>query len=151
VSSYFFDTSALLKVYHPEAGTHRVEAIFQNTANRLIISRLAAVEIESAFSKKIRAGVISADERRRISAKFYLDFVSRLKVVAMDDIHFALASKLILSYGAEKGLRTLDALQLAVASELRRAGLIDFLVSADSALANVAYAEEIPTINPMTV
>ena len=45
----------------------------------------------------------------------------------------------------------LDALQLAVASELRRAGLIDFIVSADSALANVAYAEEIPTINPMTV
>jgi uncharacterized protein len=150
VSSYFFDTSALLKVYHPEAGTHRVEAIYQNTANRLIISRLAAVEIESAFSLRIRTGAISTEQRHRAAWKFYVYLANRLKVVAMDDIHFSVARKLILSYGAERGLRTLDALQLAVASELRRTGLIDFLVSADSALANVAYAEGIPTINPLT-
>jgi predicted nucleic acid-binding protein len=127
VAPYFFDTSALLKVYHPEAGTRRVEEIFQSTANRLIISRLASVEMESAFSKKIRTGVISADERRRFSAKFYLDLGSRLTVIAMTEIHFS----------------------LAVAAELHEQKFIDALVSADAILAEVAQTAGITVINPL--
>jgi predicted nucleic acid-binding protein len=148
--SYFFYTSALVKLYHSEPGAKRIEEIFRQPENSIIIARLTLVEMESAFSIKIRKREISAEQLRQARARFYLDLAGRLKYLAMNDIHFSLARKLVLHYGADKGLRTLDALQLAVASELRSAGLIDFLVSADAALANVARAEEIPVINPLT-
>ena len=35
---YFFDTSALVKRYHQELGSQRVNAIFDNQDNTLIIS-----------------------------------------------------------------------------------------------------------------
>jgi PIN domain nuclease of toxin-antitoxin system len=47
VGRYFFDSSALAKLYQPEAGSDRVEAIFRQPQRRLIISRLTAVEMHS--------------------------------------------------------------------------------------------------------
>jgi predicted nucleic acid-binding protein len=150
VPSYFFDTSALLKLYHPEAGTRRVEAIFRHKETRLVVSRLAVVEMESAFSKKVRTGVISADERRRISAKFYLDLGSRITVIAMTEVHFSRARLLLLHDGSGIGLRTLDALQLAVASEPQERRSIDALVSSDTILAEVAQTQGLAVINLLT-
>jgi hypothetical protein len=46
------------------------------------------------------------------------------------------------------GLRTLDALQLAVALELKSLDLADFFVAADKALLDTAIAAGFPSINP---
>jgi hypothetical protein len=51
-------------------------------------------------------------------------FVSRplsetLTVIAITEIHFPRARLQLLNYGPDEGLRTLDALQLAVAAELQ--------------------------------
>jgi hypothetical protein len=79
-----------------------------------------------------------------------MDLGSRLTVIAMTDIHFSLARLLILNYGASSGLRTLDARQLSLATQLRRLELVDFFVSADAKLAEVADAQGISVINPLT-
>ena len=43
--AFFFDTSALIKLYHHKAGTERVEDIFGRAENSIIISDLATVEM----------------------------------------------------------------------------------------------------------
>ena len=40
VASYYFDSSALVKLYHPEAGSETVDAIYQRDENRLVVSSL---------------------------------------------------------------------------------------------------------------
>jgi predicted nucleic acid-binding protein len=150
LSSFFFDTSALVKMYHSERGTEFVEAIFQRPGNRLFISRLTVIEMESAFSMKLKQRTIGRDGYQEARKSFYVDLAGRIKVVSLNDIHFSLARKLILVYGALNGLRTLDALQLAVASELRREGFVDCIVSADTILQQVGGLEEITVFNPLT-
>jgi len=62
--------------------------------------------------------------------------------------HFQGAERLLLHYGPSQSIRTLDALQLAVASDLRGQGLIDHFVCADRRLLAVATAEGLPVIDP---
>lgn len=61
MTRYFFDTSALVKRYHPEPGTQRVLAIFSEPAATVRVSRLALVECVSAFCLKVRAGQLAYD------------------------------------------------------------------------------------------
>jgi hypothetical protein len=61
--------------------------------------------------------------------------------------HFTLAEQLIGLHSFSNRLRTLDALQLAVALGLRGQGLLDYFV-ADKALLSVARLEDLPTLNP---
>jgi predicted nucleic acid-binding protein len=56
---YFFDTSALVKHYHPEAGSAEVDRLWNDPLQSLFASRLSALEIVSAFAGKVRAGAIS--------------------------------------------------------------------------------------------
>ena len=42
--NYFFDTSALVKLYHPELGSQGVAAMFGEPDRRIVISRLGGVE-----------------------------------------------------------------------------------------------------------
>ncbi len=58
MAGYFFDSSALAKLYHPEVGTAEVLGIFSERERRILISRLTLVEIQSVFAIKVRTGVI---------------------------------------------------------------------------------------------
>jgi len=50
VTAFFlFDTSALVKRYHIEPGSDKVDEIFESPDNVLIISELALVEVASAL------------------------------------------------------------------------------------------------------
>jgi predicted nucleic acid-binding protein len=57
---YFFDSSALVKLYHPEKGSERIEEIFNEPDRRILIARLAGVEIVSALALKVRTGHLDA-------------------------------------------------------------------------------------------
>ena len=54
--NYFFDSSALIKLYHPELGSRRIAAMFGEPDRRIVISRLAGVELHSALALKTRTG-----------------------------------------------------------------------------------------------
>ena len=63
-------------------------------------------------------------------------------------MHYAVAARLIVQHGSVKGLRTLDALQLAVALEAHDLGGLDVLVSADKTLCEIAALEGLSVLNP---
>ncbi len=53
MSTYFFDTSALVKRYHREIGTEIVDAAFDDKNATKIISDISVIEFYSAFAKKV--------------------------------------------------------------------------------------------------
>ena len=49
--TYYFDTSALVKVYHTEAGSATVQPIYRGT-DEIIISELGKIEYLSTVHRK---------------------------------------------------------------------------------------------------
>ena len=64
--------------------------------------------------------------------------------------HFRDAERLINTYGSDSRLRTLDALQLAVALSLQQRGLVGIFVCADRVLCDVAERVGFSVLNPET-
>jgi uncharacterized protein len=148
MARYFFDTSALVKHYHAEAGTPVVDGIFAEAGAELLISRLAIVEVASALSLKVRTGEITSAQLGTAHKGFHTDIsLRRLAVVRILVRHFSDAERLLLFYGTSQRLRTLDALQLAVAHDLWRNARIDRFLVADAVLVNVAAAMGLPATN----
>ncbi len=146
---YFLDTSALAKLYRKEAGSDFIDRILIEPASQHIISRLAIVEIESAFALKARIGEIDQQAvliaRRRLDADLGR---RRLLIAAVNDEHFRNARQLLIKYGVTEALRTLDALQLSVSLALKLAGLVTVFVAADQTLCRVAALEGFTVANP---
>ena len=103
MAGYFFDSSALVKLYHAETGTPIIDQIVNTPDSQIRISGLTPAELASAF---------------------------------------AVAEHLVEGYAFDLRLRALDALQLAVALELRNQALVDYFVAA------VAGLEAFSVINP---
>jgi predicted nucleic acid-binding protein len=147
--NYFFDTSALAKVYRREIGSEFVDRLLSERGSEHIISRLTIVEMESAFALKVRTGEIDRQAvliaRRRLEADLGR---RRLLVAAVNDEHFRTARQLLFKHGAVEALRTLDALQVSVALGLKRAGLVTVFVAADQKLCRVASLEGFAVTNP---
>jgi predicted nucleic acid-binding protein len=149
LAGYFFDSSALAKFYHPEAGTPAVEQIVQDGGSRNRISRLAMVEMTSVFAIKVRTGFIQREDAGVFLRQFREDIVSgKFEVFAIRDAEFGLAERLIEKYAFDLRLRALDALQLAVALSLKGRALVDYFVAADKILCEVAAMEGFSVVNP---
>lgn len=149
MANNFFDTSALGKHYHPEVGTPKVDQLLQDSASRHFISRLSVLEVQSVFAGKVRTGVISAADFQVLRRRFLTDLTKRLfDLVRMTGQHYQEAERLIQQYAPSQSLRTLDALQLAVALEVRRRAVLDRFVCADRRLLTIAAAEGLTVVNP---
>jgi predicted nucleic acid-binding protein len=149
MAAYFFDTSALTKHYQVEAGSAKVDAILAATGADHSISRLGFVEFYSTFAKKCRIGVVSRGQFEAIVRSFRADVRSkRFEVVRLTNAHYDFASRLIRRLGPVQNLRTLDALQLAVALSLNEPGRPVTFVCADHALCEIAAAEGLAVMNP---
>lgn len=149
MSEQFFDTSAITKHYHPEVGTARVDALLAAPGVRSIVSRLTAVEFHSALAKMVRTGHLTVVDFRRLTRRFRGDVSAcRLHPVRLLVSHFHAAERLVRRIGLTQNLRTLDALQLAVAIDLNDPARPVTFVCADSPLCAVAAAEGLTVINP---
>ena len=71
-----------------------------------------------------------------------------IRILRMREKHYRNSEGLLLRYGLQLGLRTLDALQLAIAVELRRQRRITHVVASDANFSAVALAEGFVVINP---
>jgi predicted nucleic acid-binding protein len=146
---YFFDSSALAKSYHRELGTPEVERIMKEPVSRFFISRLTVIEIQSVFAGKVRMGTLAAPGFQSLRRRFLADVTRRqFMLLRLTGVHLQEAERLIRKHGAALRLRTLDAIQLAVALELRERGLLDHLVCADKGFIPAAIAEGLSVINP---
>ena len=80
---------------------------------------------------------------------FFADLTgSRFQVVLLARPYFRSAERLIRLHAVSEALRTLDALQLAVALELHRRGVVSELIASGKKLCRVAALEGLQAINP---
>ena len=149
MSEHFLDTSALVKHYHSEVGTPKVDLLWNNPNAHLFVSRLGVVETVSAFAKKVRNGMISTVDFLLLRRRFFADLrKKRPSVVRLLVRHHQEADRLIEQYGLVHSLHTLDALQLAIALDLpRKLGSMEF-VTADHVLLTIAPLEGLAVKNP---
>lgn len=133
MSRPFVDTSALAKLYVAEPDSDDFEAWFA-AAMPVAISLLTTVEMASVFRKYVRTGRLSATALAAIDAAFADDIDSGcLRVSDIPASVFHLARSL-LAIHADRGLRSLDALQLAAALT----GGATVFVTADEKLGSAA-------------
>jgi predicted nucleic acid-binding protein len=145
----FFDTSAVAKHYRAEVGTARVDALLAEAGARHLISALSVVELHSVFARLARTGQITAADFHLARGRFLADIAAGLwQVVPVTPAHFHHAQQLLVQHGLSRSLRTLDALQLAVALGCSATGPLDAFVCADANLVQVAAAEGLAVINP---
>ena len=144
---YFFDTSALVKRYHQEKGTGVVDAAFEEEALRLI-SDFSVIEAFSAFARKVRMEEMTEEDfhqTRRALATDVEDGTLQLMPLGEEDKREA--ASLIGSHGPSHGLRTLDAMQLAVMKR-QGASRIARVYCADQRFAEIIAQEGFAVIDP---
>ncbi len=149
MGSLYFDTSALVKYYIAETGSHYVRQLVDAPGNSISISQLTIVEVAAAVQKRWRAKEIGERHRVRTLARFGIDYRQRYQIVRASDQIVELAVALT----GRHPLRAHDAVQLATALRLdrvlrdNRLGPVTF-VSADGVLCDVAKAEGLSAENP---
>jgi predicted nucleic acid-binding protein len=149
VAQYFFDTSALVKRYHGEDGTEQVSDIFAPAESVVRISTLGVVEIHSALAIKVRSGQLTRAAAQILTDGVLADIASgRIKPHSVTDRHFADAERMVRQFSYDHRLRSLDAIQLSVALDLRSQGLADSIVTADRAVQEVANLVGLAVFNP---
>lgn len=149
MAGHFFDSSALVKLYHREVGTAAVDQIVNATDNAVRVSRLTVAELTSAFAIKVRTQSMSREDADIFLRQFRSDIATgKLEVFSIGESEFSTAESLVERYAFDSRLRALDALQLAVALELRNHKLVDHFVAADTILCEVARLEGFSVINP---
>src|SRR5262249_4532113 len=146
---YFFDTSALVKNYHSEAGTPDVRRILGEAGSEFFISRLATVEMLSGFAGKVRTGLFSVTDFGVFRRRFLADVRKRVvRLIRLLNLHFQMVGDPIGKHAMSRQLRTLDAIQLAVALHFHRSFPVDHFACADQRLCDVAILEGLTVIKP---
>jgi predicted nucleic acid-binding protein len=136
----FLDTSALVRLYDlSEPGARRLARLCHR--RRLVVARLARVELASALQRKGRTGELSLARVARTWARFEQTRDQRYEVRPLDDAALDLATELV----ARRALRAYDAVQLANAilasREFAALGTHLRFVTADRNQATAAAAE----------
>ncbi|MBL8230402.1 MAG: type II toxin-antitoxin system VapC family toxin [Bryobacterales bacterium] len=101
------------------------------------------------FATKVRTGVIDPVTLDQLRGLFFGELTrGRFEVVLLARRHLAAAEALVRTHSVGQGLRTLDAIQLSVALDLKRRGAASDLVASDRNLCTVASLEGLSVINP---
>ena len=144
VDTYFFDTSALVKRYHVERGTERVDRILDDDDSEILISSLTVIESVSAFRRKYNRGDVSESEMNELLSAFFREALDEFVIVPLEESLLTFSFELVL----EADLRTLDSLQLSAGLSLDE-GLEGMrFVTADGDLAERAEKRGLRTVVP---
>lgn len=127
-----------------------MESLLALRDSTAVVSRLALVEIESVFAIKVRTGEIGAAGHEFCRRRLRADISQRRTRIGppIEERHYLSARHLLVKHAPQMALRTLDALQLSVALDLKHAGVVSVMVTADQRLCEVAEICGFPTINP---
>ena len=111
----FVDTSSLVKFYYPEKDSDKIEEHILG-ARKIFFSSLSVVEMSSALMKKVRTKELRKAEEMLIWKTFLDDIgTEQMEMIVPGERDYYKAADLIREFGSRHGIRTLDALQLAVA------------------------------------
>ncbi|MCB1034581.1 MAG: type II toxin-antitoxin system VapC family toxin [Acidobacteria bacterium] len=130
----YVDTSALAKWYLNEAFSEEVEAFLQ-AFPAVHISSLTAVETHCLLARRRRSGEISRELEGQILELFLHDIrTGYLRAIPLHDPQTAVALQLMGRLPTPLGLRTLDALHLAIVQDAQ----LRTLATADRLMASAA-------------
>lgn len=113
---YFFDTSAVVKIYHEEDGSEIVLPLYNGNDNSIVISELSKVEFLSTIHKKFRNKEIDLETVEALKDRFLFDSSNKFIVIPIVSSIVNTALELIISHGKLNSLFSLDALQAAALS-----------------------------------
>lgn len=141
---YYFDSSATVKRYASEKGSHWIKEIVEPGAGNIIyISQIGVVEIAAALSRKVRTQELTRENYEAALQLFLADVQNEEYITAnLNDAIIQLAVELTKRHP----LRGYDAVHLATALSLNTA-LVDsgaptiVVVTADRILREAARAE----------
>jgi len=112
---YFFDTSAIVKVYHEEEGSNIILPIY-NAGDSILVSEISKVEFLSTIHKKFRSNEINTETLEALKARFLADTIDRFIVIPIVSNIVEAAIDFIEKYGKSIHLFSLDAIQIATFS-----------------------------------
>jgi uncharacterized protein len=145
---FFFDRSALVKHYHTELCSPKVDLILGESGSDYFVPRLTLAEVTSVFAKKVRTGEILEADFDRLCLRFCADVRNRaVTPVRILNAHFESGGDLIAKRGKTRQIHTLDAIQLAVALSIQQPIAIGQFICADQRLCDIALVEGLAVIN----
>ncbi len=138
----FLDSSSLFKLYHPEEGTENLDGFIKsNEPNTIYISFLTTVEIRSAAYRRLRMGETTESVVAKLLRLFQND-LSTYRVIPFSDLLLESSKKLVDKHW-QIGLRTLDAIQLASALQVKEE--LDRALTSDNTLKSIMETEGLTT------
>ena len=145
MATYYFDTSALVKLYVREAGSAEALALTERLdSDRLAVLDLAAVEARAAIRRRERLGDISVELAKSIVSSLERDLKEAFLEQPSNTDVVRQAIRLLDGHP----LKAYDALQLAGYIVLSSSARATILVTADRQMVKAAEAEGVPVINP---
>jgi uncharacterized protein len=150
VSTYFLDTSAVVKRYFLEQGHDWIADLCDPAQeHRLYISQAALVEVVATICRKAREQSIADEERDSLINTFRQDCQSAYIIWPVTTAIYIAAGNLCRSYR----LRAYDAVQLACVLALRDETVasetpVPIFICADNGLLETALAEKLNIENP---
>ncbi len=148
MASFYFDTSALVKLYLEEEGTPRVLEIADDLENNQIVTLdLTIVEFRAAIRRREREGDVSDDQVAAICGRIARDASSIYLLQPFNSAVIEEALRVLDSHP----LRAYDAIQLAGCLACRQS-IPDSptFVCADTQLCDAAQLEGLSVVNPVT-
>jgi predicted nucleic acid-binding protein len=150
MTTYYMDTSALVKRYVDEIGSGWLRtALGAEPSPSVIIVHLAVVEITSALMRRLREGVLTPAEYAQLQNAFRSDCLDEYEIAIAVGSIIDQANRLLEVYP----LRAYDAVHLATAVVANQR-LVDndlaplTFLSSDDRLNDVASAEGLTVGNP---
>jgi uncharacterized protein len=147
----YFDTSALVKRYVSEVGSHWVRVtLAQSSQNVVYASALAQPEVISALQRKVREAQLTQVDAHRLARRVASHFAWRYRLLAITPGVVAQACALVQAHP----LRAYDAVYLACALAVHErlqqyGGPVLCFVAADATLLAAATAEGLEADKPL--
>lgn len=149
---YYFDTSALIKLYFPETGSDTVADLVADPSSVVVVSELAILEANSALAKKMKRGEISKEGWECVCGLFDRELMlamSMRKIRLLPLNHSVLNDGIdLIRQGArdhDRSITSMDSLHLAGARTL--SPLQAVFVSADKELCELGTLLGLQVIN----
>ncbi len=142
----FFDSSALIKLFHRETGTERLQQLLLDAGTSPYVSELARLEFYSTLYRRRREKSVGHRGLMATLEEFEAEWSSN-SVEPLGTLVTQEAIALLKEFGEEYGLRTLDALHLATFVLLAEEDWI--FVVADQRLAEVVRKRGYQVFNPL--
>ena len=116
MTTFYFDTSAIVKRYHKEVGSKVLDRIFE-LRDAFTISFWCVLEFIVVFSTRMRRKKLSREAFNAVVSLFLKDVLDRFAIASVNDELVASA----VSLAVKHALPSADCLQLASAINLKRA------------------------------